>query len=316
VSGLEGDAVFSYAIGTGDISSQTFVEMIETIYVAFRRAMIQMVMNSTCGCNACANIGGLDLKFIVHHGEFLIQEIGPRRELMGSDVVLAHRLAKNTVTETTGVKAYAVFTQAVVDAMDASHLTEDWVHHREVYDAGAVECWVADMGPVWERAKDLDTIVIEPSEVKGRVSVDIDLPVERVWDRLTDPEYRRTLIGSDRQVREGKAKGRRGAGDVYQCYHGDTVVPSVIVEWLPFARLLTQDLIHVPGGTVNLLVDYTVESTDTGTLLTMTAARPEGSAVARAGFATVGPTILKAVDTALGAFRDRLESEALVDTTN
>jgi hypothetical protein len=132
--------------------------MIETMYVAFRKAMVQMVMNSTCGCNACANIGGLDLKFIIHHGEFLIQEIGPRRDLMGSDVVLAHRLAKNTVTEATGLRAYAVFTEAVVDAMEAGNLTEAWVRHREVYDAGAVECWVADMGPVWEAAKGLEAI--------------------------------------------------------------------------------------------------------------------------------------------------------------
>ena len=35
---------------------QTFVELIEDTYVAFRRAIDLMVVNTTCECNACRNI--------------------------------------------------------------------------------------------------------------------------------------------------------------------------------------------------------------------------------------------------------------------
>ena len=308
VSNLQGDAVFSYGIDTGAMSGQTFVEMIESIYVAFRRAIEQMVLNSNCDCNACANVGALDLKFIIHHGEFLIQSIGTNRELVGSDVILAHRLAKNTVTATTGVRAYAVFTAPVVEALDVAHLAVEWTPHLEVYDAGEIECFVADMSPVWEAARHRSVIEIPESEYRGRASVEVALPVEHVWDRLSDPEYRSILVGSDRQVRENK--GRLGKGDVYQCYHGDQVMPSVILEWLPFTRILTRDLIHVPGSSVHLLVDYTLVPGETGTVLTMACARPEGSALARASFTAIVPTLMKTVDGALHVFKDRLETEA------
>jgi hypothetical protein len=309
VSNLQGDAVFSYGIDTGEVGGQTFVEMIESIYIAFRRAIEQMVLNSTCDCNACANLGALDLKFIIHHGEFLIQNIGTNRELVGSDVIVAHRLAKNTVTATTGVRAYAVYTTAAVEALGIAHLTGEWIPHREVYDAGEFECWVADMTPTWEAARNRSVIEIPGSEYRGKASVEIALPVEHVWHRLGDPEYRRILIGSDRQVRQGK--GRLGPGEVYQCHHGDNVVPSVILEWLPFTRILTRDLIHVPGSTIHLLVDYGLAQTESGTVLTMACARPEGSTLARASFTAVVPAMMKAVEGALGVFKERLETEAV-----
>jgi Protein of unknown function (DUF2652) len=150
VSNLQGDAVFSYGIDTGAVRGQTFVEMVESIYIAFRRAIEEMTLNSTCDCNACANLGTLDLKFIVHHGEFLIQSIGANQELVGSEVIVAHRLAKNTVTATTGIRAYALYTSSAVDALGLTRLTAEWTPHREVYDSGEVECWIADMTPVWE----------------------------------------------------------------------------------------------------------------------------------------------------------------------
>lgn len=311
ISRLEGDAVFSYGIDVGAIRGQTFVEMIEAIYIAFRRAMEQMVLNTSCDCRACANIEGLDLKFIVHHGEFMIQSVGSYRELVGTDVNLAHRLSKNTVTASTGIKAYAIYTAGAVAGLGIENLTGDWLAHREAYDVGEVDCFVADMGPIWAAARQRSVIEIPDREVKGKASVEIDLPLERVWDRLTNPEYRRMLIGSDRQVLTGKGSGRLGQGDVYDCYHGDVVVPSLILEWLPFTRILTRDLIHVPGSTVYLLVDYTLQPTEGGTTLTMAAARPTGPKLGRAVFPTVLPKLMQGVETALGLFKERLEAEAM-----
>jgi uncharacterized protein YndB with AHSA1/START domain len=311
VSNLQGDAVFSYGVET-DVGGQTFVEIVESIYIAFRRALDEMAMNSTCDCNACANLGTLDLKFVIHHGEFLIQAIGANRELLGSDVILAHRLAKNTVTATTGVRAYALYTTALVDALDIRHLTGDWLPHREVYDAGEVECWVADMTPVWQAARERSLFEIPESEYKGSRSIELATPVERVWDRLTDPQFRRVLVGSDRQVLDTEVKGRLGEGDVYQCYHGEHAVPSVVLEWLPFQRMLTRDLIHVPDGSVHLLVDYTLTPSDRGTVLTMAAARPEGSAEALASFETAVPAIMAAVEGALAVFKELVEAEIAV----
>src|SRR5919204_4994373 len=76
ISRLEGDAVFSYGIDEGSVGGQTLVEMIEGTYVTFRRALEQMVLNTLCTCNACTDIGGVDLQVFVHPGGFLLQSIG------------------------------------------------------------------------------------------------------------------------------------------------------------------------------------------------------------------------------------------------
>ena len=106
VSGLTGDAVLSYALDDGFVSSQTFLETIEDTYVAFRRAIELMVLNNTCQCNACANVSSLDLKFFIHHGSFVLQTVGDYEELVGSDVNLIHRLLKNKVTDELGFRAH------------------------------------------------------------------------------------------------------------------------------------------------------------------------------------------------------------------
>lgn len=313
ISRLEGDAVFSYGIDMGTVGGQTLVEMIEGVYVAFRRAIEQMVLNSSCSCNACANIGGLDLKFILHFGEFLIQAIGDYRELVGTDVNLAHRLTKNVVTASTGVKAYALYSQAAVEGLGIGSLVGGWIRHREEYDAGEVDVWIEDMAPVWETARLRSVIDIPDSDIADQASIDIALPLEVVWDRVANPDYRRMLVGSDRQVLTG-GEGRVGVGDVYQCYHGDTVVPSVILEWLPFTRLVTNDLIHVPGHTIYLTVDYRLEPIEGATRLRMVAARPTGTPEALASFAAAAPHIMEAVGAALVAFKDRVEAELAVTT--
>jgi hypothetical protein len=98
-----------------------------------------------CDCNACANLGTLDLEFIVHHGEFLIQSIGTNQELVGDEVIVAHRRQHRDP----GLCG----PHRLRGRRPRPHpLTDEWTPHREAYDFGEVECWVADMTPVWEAA--------------------------------------------------------------------------------------------------------------------------------------------------------------------
>jgi hypothetical protein len=249
VSKLEGDAVFSYSEDGKLLVGQTLVEMIEAIYVAFRRAIDLMVLNNTCGCNACANVSSLDLKLLVHHGSFVIQQIGGHPELIGSDVNLAHRLLKNSITSETGIRGYTAYTDDAIELLGRS-LSEGMTRMVEAYeDVGEVVIWVADMHPVWEARKDSQLVTLGPDQVDVEMSVEIDLPVEVVWDYLADPEFRNVLIGADRQEIIGKEQGRVSTGSAYLCYHGDRVVRQLILEWKPFERIVTRDRIGMMGDT-------------------------------------------------------------------
>jgi len=52
ISKLEGDAIFSYAPADGFLQKQSLLDMIESTYASFRKALELMVLNTTCTCNA------------------------------------------------------------------------------------------------------------------------------------------------------------------------------------------------------------------------------------------------------------------------
>jgi hypothetical protein len=72
----------------------------------------------TCTCHACSQKDSLDLKFVVHHGDYFVQAVGTHVEVLGPDVNIAHRLLKNSASHHVGSAAYALFTETAVDALD------------------------------------------------------------------------------------------------------------------------------------------------------------------------------------------------------
>ena len=237
VSRLEGDAVISYASEGSFLQGQTLVETIESTYVAFRRAVERMVLNTTCTCNACKNIPSLDLKFFVHFGTFVTQRLGSQTELVGSDVNLIHRLTKNTITESTGLKAYAVYTQAAVDALGIGEMSEHMVRHAESYEhLGKVTAYVQDMQLVWERERARRRTFVRPEEALFTVEQDFSLEPALLWDYVTEPECRAILAGSHSARVDNRSRGKIGSGSVYYCTHGKSVTLQTVVDWQPLEQ--------------------------------------------------------------------------------
>lgn len=281
ISRLAGDAVISYGLRENFLQSQTFIEKIEDTYVAFRKAIERLVLNNTCRCNACANISNLDLKFFVHYGTFGIQRISDHDELVGSDVNLLHRLLKNSVTEKTGVQAYALFTKAAIQKLDVEDLVEGMFPHTETYEhLGEVEVWVQDMQPVWEKNRSATTVTFPTDRIWWRYEVDIGMPREQAWDYLIQPEFRNFLIGSDRMEITNRANGRIAPNSIYQCYHGDKIVPQTILEWQPFESMIVKELFPM-SHEVSWLAEYRLDSIEGGTRLTGTYSKPTGPFVGR-----------------------------------
>jgi Protein of unknown function (DUF2652) len=113
LSKLEGDAVFAYATDDAAIPrGPALLDCLADCYQDFRRRLGMAHDIWTCRCGACMRIDGLDLKFILHAGAFVIQEIAGRPELVGPEVVMAHRLLKNRAAELVGHGAYALVTAA------------------------------------------------------------------------------------------------------------------------------------------------------------------------------------------------------------
>ncbi len=309
ISRLEGDAVISYGLETGFVTGQTFLETIEKTYIDFRNAIELMVLNNTCQCNACANVSALDLKFFVHFGSFVLQTIGDHDELLGTDVNLIHRLLKNTVTADTGIRAYLLCTDAALEALglDAS---EAMVRHTEaVPDLGEASMWIMDMAPVYATGAD-DRIVFTPDELIGAFAVDVSLPQHVVWDYMSDLEFRKVLLGSDRQEVTDLKSGRVAPGTSYQCFHGNKSYSQVVLEWRPFERVVVEQTLELPGGPATMVLDYQLTQIDRGTRLTATAARLSGSGLRRVLWRSMVKTVGRRWQQQLELFRDHIEADA------
>ena len=183
ISRLQGDAVISYAPQASFLQGQTLVEIIENSYVAFRQARERMQLNTTCTCAACQNIPNLDLKFLVHYGSYVLQQTPMYQELVGNDVNLTHRLLKNRITELTGVKAYAAYTEPAVEALGIKEFCIDMSQHTESYEhLGEVLLFIQDLQRVWTRERERRRVLVEPGEAWFTVEGDIPAPPPLVWD--------------------------------------------------------------------------------------------------------------------------------------
>lgn len=306
ISRTAGDAVISYALGGKAIGGQTFVELMEDTYVAFRRAIEMMVMNNSCQCNACANVSALDLKFFVHHGEFGIQKLGGHDELVGSDVNLLHRLLKNRVKEATGVAAYTLYSAAAIHALGLDGFTDSLTPHAESYEhLGEVALWVQNMRPVWEQRKAEQIITIPPERVLVEVSAEIALPPHQVWDYLVTPEFASVIIGSDRQEITHRHNGRVTPGSVYLCYHGKQIVRRTILQWRPFEEIITEDLTPLP--TYSVPMRYSLTPTTGGTRVTQAFAKGRGALRLMGDF--VVRRMAKQAQIDIDKFRDVVEAD-------
>ncbi len=267
LSGLEGDAVLSYTIDSERFEGQAFVEMIEATYVAFKRAIDLMVMNTSCECNACANISTLDLKFFVHHGEFVVQELAGGEELVGADVNVIHRLLKNNVVEETGVRAYTLFTDASIGQLGLEGFADTLVVYQDDFSGvGSVGCWVLDMAPVWDAHQGRSDLNIDDSRAAVFVE-EYPLPPELVWGYLTNPEYRAVFSNAKRQLTHERRNGRVGPGTVYECFHLDnSVSTNTVLEWEPFTRIVTE---NTAARSSRFIAIFELDTTDIGTRVTM-----------------------------------------------
>jgi uncharacterized protein YndB with AHSA1/START domain len=262
VAELEGDAVFAYAPEGSFRRGQTLLEVIERLYCVFAAAREQMEHNAACDCSGCKRFPKLDLKVVAHYGSFVLSRMMPERppKPVGPDVVLAHRLLKNRVVESTGFTSYAFITRACADSLGLDWLERHAKSHSETYDhVGEVQGYVHDMAPVWARDRENKLVSIEAGDAWIQIDTQIAAPAQVVWDALTAPEFKTLWRFADQVT---VTDGRAGKGTEYRCYRGQTVSVDKVVDWQPFRRLtldcewplgarlrMTTELAPGPAGT-------------------------------------------------------------------
>jgi hypothetical protein len=102
VKEIEGDAVFLYSVRPKDdeawqrVSAEVGSKLLR-FFEAFSAVLVAESESTLCRCAVCKNMHELKLKIIVHSGEALFHMVGDFADVSGVDVILVHRLLKNSV---------------------------------------------------------------------------------------------------------------------------------------------------------------------------------------------------------------------------
>ena len=210
-------------------------DVIEGCYFAFQRRIRDILQASTCECNACSRIPGLDLKFVAHHGPIARQRMAGREELVGTDVVVVHRLLKNRIGEDLGVPAYALYTDALVGAMGLDDPAAAGMReYRETFESvGEVAGWVTDLGAAWEAEQRRVRTKVTDDDALAVITIPAAVPREILWEWTTSPARRIRWTSGVTEVAEDLANGRRGIGTVNHCAHGKNVSIEEVLDWVP-----------------------------------------------------------------------------------
>ena len=233
LSKLEGDAVFAYAGEEKITRGETLLEFLENIYVAFRDRQISMKRATTCTCLACQNIPSLDLKFIAHHGDYIVQRVGDIREMVGSDVNLIHRLTKNHVAEETGWRAYLMLTETCLDHLNLD-LADTHIQVESYEHLGEVRTHSIDLHRRYDELVRERRILLTEQTADVYFSVDYPVPPHVAWSWYQSPEKRNIVMPSVHWSIGDRPLGRGGVGASNHCAHGGGESTEVVVDWRPF----------------------------------------------------------------------------------
>jgi len=154
--GLEGDAAFLYVPEPEDEEvAASITAVAASIHRAFHTEQSRISKLTLCPCDACHQVGQLTVKVVAHLGEVIEQTVRGHTTVAGPDVILVHRMLKNSVP----VSEYLLMTDPVLERCD------DHVRSAAV----AIEEELEGLGAERLHYLDIDTFAEQPEQPKKTI---------------------------------------------------------------------------------------------------------------------------------------------------
>ena len=197
ISEIEGDAILFYRPGELPSTSALYSQ-VNRMFVDFHTQLKKYEQSRICQCGACSTATNLSLKFVLHYGEVAANQIKNHSKLFGREVIVVHRLLKNSVPN----RQYAIFTAPIFQTIENSlpHGEEPWdkpFYGEEMYEVGTIPIQHFDLKPLLVKIPDP---VIEDFSVAGatqsvlRLEQVIYAPLELTFDAISDLAFRAAWI--------------------------------------------------------------------------------------------------------------------------
>jgi hypothetical protein len=126
---IEGDAIFCW-LPEGDrrFSMRGLFELVEHQFRRFvgvqRWFLEEFRCPERCGCQVCQSLGDLRIKFVAHYGRVGVYRVSDFEKISGLDVIIAHRLLKNSVPDPEYVLVTSELTRALGGVVHGEHWLE------------------------------------------------------------------------------------------------------------------------------------------------------------------------------------------------
>lgn len=106
------DSVFAFAPEAGIHRFENLFKLVEDTYVEFKGKLTEISSHITCNCAACRDVTSLDLKFMLHYGEYIFSSVQGKQILYGLDpTFVRNRGWKEAVSVSFGWRGYVLFTE-------------------------------------------------------------------------------------------------------------------------------------------------------------------------------------------------------------
>jgi len=203
VSEIEGDAVLFYRKGDPP-ALQELTEQVKIMFLDFHTHLKIIQRDNVCQCGACRTAINLSLKFVVHYGELSETVIQNFTKIIGSDVILAHRLLKNNIGET----EYLLLTDNYFRTQKVNELqlepriefkyhTEEYENFEKTNIKYALLSEIRKQVPALPKAKKQDSANSKPDVV-----IFINTPILVVHDALTDSEAKLEYVPGLKAIKD------------------------------------------------------------------------------------------------------------------
>lgn len=197
VSEIEGDAIFFYRPGDKP-DMKSLLQQVEKMFTRFHAHLKLYEHQRICPCGACKNAVDLSLKIIVHFGDVTGISIKEHKKLFGKDVILLHRLLKNSLNR----REYVLFTEGLVNELEHHHLPNWYMPQQasEQYDVGEVRFYFSDLSDLHKTVR-VDLPVYNSSSktyVAFAEEEVIAAPMEKIFETLITMQRRQKVAGGEK----------------------------------------------------------------------------------------------------------------------
>ena len=267
---LEGDAAFTSA-PADKVDGSMVMDTIERCYFGFRRRRRDVRQATGCECDACVRIPDLNLKFVVHSGVVARQRMAGLEELVGRDVIVVHRMLKNSVVESAGLEAYVLFSEAATNSLALGPEALGMRPHLESYEhIGEVPGWVHDLERRWQEEDERARVIVGPGTASlVDVAMPTSAPPQVAWEYMTQPGRRVAWSHGVTDVIVDAPGNRRGVGTTNHCMHGKDAIVEEVLDWRPFDYFTVRSVMGTPAGPVKFLTTFEFQPTVDGTTVHM-----------------------------------------------